>query len=504
MATAGWLTALSVSAVVAVNAAGLWGIAAARVNVAEQAAGVLQVETAARARALEATLAATRDDLAFLRDAAPAEAAVLLFLRGHPEVRRVLVRSEGVPRLHAGRRGTVPVLWLSSNPTGDEGVAVAAGRPRLITRIPPPASDPRAAEIEAEIDPVALLERGGAADPTASCSLADGADVSLAQTGPPPRTEGSLSADAAVSVSGWSPPGPWRLSCARSEQAAVAFLEPVAHRYRTTLALNAAAMGLAVLLGGFAIHQAVRRERLEARAREEARVRELERQLWHSERLATVGRLAAGIAHEINNPLEGMANYLSLARDALAQGDRDAAGRRLASVGEGLSRAASIVRQVLDHADPATAPQAALDLNPVFGQAVEFVRSRREFQSIRFGVELAEGGLRVRGSAVMLGQVALNLLVNACEAQPQGGEVLVRTRRDGDRAEAEVKDRGPGLSAGERERIFEPFYSTKNSTGLGLAICHSIARQHDGELRADPREGGGAVFRLRLPLLREP
>jgi signal transduction histidine kinase len=99
----------------------------------------------------------------------------------------------------------------------------------------------------------------------------------------------------------------------------------------------------------------------------------------------------------------------------------------------------------------------------------------------------------------MLGQVAVNLILNACEAQPEGGEVRVSTRREGERIVAEFADRGHGIPEVDRERIFEPFFSTKESTGLGLSICHSIVRQHAGELLALPREGGGAVFRVALP-----
>jgi signal transduction histidine kinase len=101
----------------------------------------------------------------------------------------------------------------------------------------------------------------------------------------------------------------------------------------------------------------------------------------------------------------------------------------------------------------------------------------------------------------MLGQVAVNLVLNACEAQPRGGEVSLRSRREGAQALAEIADRGPGVPAADRQRIFEPFYSTKDSTGLGLSICHSIVRQHQGQLTVLPREGGGAIFRLALPAL---
>jgi signal transduction histidine kinase len=279
----------------------------------------------------------------------------------------------------------------------------------------------------------------------------------------------------------------------------MALVEPVAARYRATLALNVAAMALAVVLGFFTVREISQRERLEARARSDARVRDLERQLFHSERLTTVGRLAAGIAHEINNPLEGIANYLSLAKEALERGDTDAARRRLEGVGQGLERAARVVRQVLAHADPTEAPKAPLDLNRVLTDTTDFVRSRPEFSRVRFELALAEPSLVVVGSPIMLGQVALNLVVNACEAQPGGGEVRVSSRRDDGRAVAEIADRGPGIKADDRARIFEPFFSTKNSTGLGLSICHTIVGQHGGVLEALPREDGGTVFRVTLP-----
>ena len=258
-------------------------------------------------------------------------------------------------------------------------------------------------------------------------------------------------------------------------------------------------MALALLLGGAAAGEALRRERAEARAREDARVRELERQLFHSERLATVGRLAAGIAHEINNPLEGMANYLSLAEGALARGDLESGRRRLEGVKQGLERAASVVRQVLAHADPARTPKSPVDMKRVFAETTEFVRSRAEFARVRFETALGEKPLVVEGSPIMLGQVAVNLILNACEAQPEGGEVVVSARRASGRVVVEVADRGPGVPEADRERIFEPFFSTKDSTGLGLSVCHTIVRQHGGELAALGREGGGAVFRLSLP-----
>jgi signal transduction histidine kinase len=256
-----------------------------------------------------------------------------------------------------------------------------------------------------------------------------------------------------------------------------------------TLLLNAAVMSLALLLGAFAIQQTQRRA-------QEGRVRELERQLFHAERLSTVGRLAAGIAHEINNPLEGMSNYLDLARQDLARSDAESLRKRLDGIQEGLKRAEAIVRRVLAHADPSMAPRTPVHLGEILEQSLGFIRERPEFDNIRFDLDLPPEPLVVEGNAAMLGQVFLNLMLNACEAQPGGGEVRVAAAREKDGIVAEIADRGPGVPDAEAARVFEPFYTTKNSTGLGLSICYSIARQHGAELKMERRAGGGAIFKM--------
>ncbi len=526
----GWLTGLAFAAVLAVNLAGLGAIAVARRGAMDEARREFQDVTSARARSLEKTLAGVRADLAFLAASSPvgrlgekgkaaevawrragAESALLLFLRTHPEVVRVVVRSaSGEPIVHTGRRGGIPVLWVSSSPTGLEGAAVAPDRPRLTTVLAIDAEG-RAGSgqlaVEAEVEPSLLLPPVEAAAPRA-CELRDASGRILTRSPAgrpaPVGTGREVAARSEIGTDGWSAPGPWALGCVRSEESALALVEPVAARYRATLALNLGVMALAVLLGGFAVQQARRRVGLEAAAHEEARVRDLERQLFHAERLTTVGRLAAGIAHEINNPLEGMANYLALAREALARSDTEGAQRHLASVKDGLERAAGIVRGVLAHADPAKAPLTPLDLVLILRESGQFMASRKEFRGVRFAFDLEEEPLLVRGSPVMLGQVAVNLMLNACEAQPKGGEVRVSARRENGNVVAEFADRGPGVGEAEGARIFEPFYSTKDSTGLGLSICHSIVKQHAGELSVAPREGGGAVFRLKLPALEAP
>lgn len=543
----GWLTAVALATALAINLAGLGAIAVAQRGVAEEAQRLLRLETEARAGALESTLASMRADLAFLtgspiffglesallshdpREARwrrlEAEGALLLFLRGHPEAAHLAARSgDGVVLVAAGRRGGIPVLWKpgdvpgsvsagqpgdsTAGPGGEAGRTIT-GRFEFVTGVRKVSG---AVTLEATLDAGRLLALNrGVEDPSRACMLLDRDGAALASDpgGAAPMMTGAgageeeeesgMHAGAEVRTESWSAPSPWRLACSQRRGPAVALVQPLAARYRLTLILNLAVMSLALLLGAFTIQQARRQQSLEARAREEARVRDLERQLFHTERLGTVGRLAAGMAHEINNPLEGMSNYLSLARGDLVRGDVSSALRRLDGAQEGLRRAGDIVRRVLQHADPATAPRVVIDMNGALRQAVEFVRSRPEFASIRFEEELSASPLSVQASQALLGQVFLNLLLNACEAQPRGGEVRVATRREDGRVVAEIADRGPGVPAQDSARIFEPFYSTKESTGLGLSVCYSIVTQHGGDLAVSERPGGGAVFRMRFP-----
>lgn len=488
MRGARWLrggTLVLVAAVLAVNLLGVWEIAVALRSAREQRRERLALRTDGLARELEGRLAAAAADVAFLLQAAPMRearatgrfeelgAALILFLRGYPFVEGMTVRHGSQTVLEAGRPRGVPGYW---HPEEQPRPAPAEPGPRLTRRFT--AQD---ADLAVTLSLAGLLRalEGG----TGQCAIVAAGASDL---------DSSLSA---LDTGTWGG-DPWAVRC--GGEGADGSLEPAVARQRTLVAVNVAVMLLAAVLGAFAFRETSRRRQLEQDAEEEQRIRELERQLFHAERLGTAGRLAAGIAHEINNPLEGMANYLALARDGLSRGDTAAAARHVERAGDGLERAAAIVRRVLDHADPSAPVEEDLPIEPVIEQSLEFVRSRSEFSHIDFRTELPESGTRVRGSQVTLGQVFLNLVLNACEAQTGGGEVFLTVRRDGAHVDCEVADRGPGIPSHLRERIFEPFESTKQSAGLGLSICHSIVRRHGGELTVRDREGGGAVFRVRL------
>jgi signal transduction histidine kinase len=195
-----------------------------------------------------------------------------------------------------------------------------------------------------------------------------------------------------------------------------------------------------------------------------------------------------------------MSNYLSILEDDLRSGRTDGAADLAARVREGLERAAGVTRQVLAFADPGKGQPVRLDLNNVLEEAVAFLRSNPAYRRAELTFVPAGGGVFVRGNPVTLGQLFLNLLINAHQFQPDGGRIEVVACTGGRSAVVSVSDEGPGIDPEVLSRIFEPFVSTRGSTGLGLSVCHAIALAHGGNITAENRNGGGACFRVVLPL----
>ncbi|MFL5351710.1 MASE1 domain-containing protein [Archangium sp.] len=235
--------------------------------------------------------------------------------------------------------------------------------------------------------------------------------------------------------------------------------------------------------------------------------KQLQAKLVSAERIAAVGTLAAGVGHEINNPLAYLVLNLEGVAQALAQGPEGLAeaGARLETAREGAERIRVIVRDLKVFSRQEGEERAMLDVNEVVVPAL-----RMAAHAVRPRARLVEDFGRppkVMGSEARLGQVMLNLLVNALQAIPEGSpehhEVRVRTGcDDAGRALVEVSDTGCGMSPTVLARIFDPFFTTKLSeegTGLGLAICQQIVQAHGGELRVRSEEGRGSVFTVLLP-----
>ncbi len=243
--------------------------------------------------------------------------------------------------------------------------------------------------------------------------------------------------------------------------------------------------------------------------RDVTREKEMERQLAVHERLSSIGLLTAGVAHEINNPLEGIGNYLALLeKPDLAPEDR---ARYLGLVRHGFERVRDIVGQLLRFARPRDGTGSA-DLTGVVRRALELVRYTDRFKPIEVELVGLDRPLVVVGDAGRLEQLVFNLLLNAAQAMDGHGQVTItaRTERGGEHGERElvlvVEDSGPGIAPEHLGRLFDPFFTTSGGTGLGLSVSYGIARAHGGTLtaenrppRADADGPEGARFVLRLP-----
>jgi signal transduction histidine kinase len=502
------VTALLLGVLVAVNAVAVWGILSARRSAQMSAQKELELQTTAHARSLEALLATLRGDLGFLAQSPPlfrflaarddddpmvrrwgrldAEGTLLLFLKANEAVERIAIDGPGrEPLLQAGRREGAPVLLPPETPPPEA--------PKLLSgawSLGPPGE--RAGRLRAWVDPRHLLQIAGP-------GLGERLRLELGAA-PPPVDSSLLVAQVPVDDESWAPPMHCWLVRREDESQLLRSVESLAGRYRITVALNLMVMTLTLVLGMLAFRGARRAARLEAENEQQARVRELERQLMHSERLASVGRLAAGMAHEINNPLEGMSNYLSLLEADVRAGRLEEAPDLVGKVRHGLHRAAGIIRQVLTFSDPGRAPKEPVEVGEALGETVRFVRSNPAYRGVAVELETPPDALRVEGNRITLGQLFLNLLLNACQARPADGGVEVRAERRDGTAVVTVRDRGPGITPEALDHLFEPFYSTRGSTGLGLAVCRGIVLDHGGEIHGRNREGGGAELEVRLPL----
>ncbi len=241
--------------------------------------------------------------------------------------------------------------------------------------------------------------------------------------------------------------------------------------------------------------------------------RELERahhSLLHSEKLASVGKLAATVAHEINNPLFGILTNARLARKAIDQSPqldetgKSKIGNKLAIIERESNRCGEIVKNLLMFSRQAPPKFELVPLDAVIERTLSLVRHSYQLQNIQLDLSLEHHGAQIHGDAGQLQQVLLVLLVNASEALQgiNGAQVSLSTRVEDQNVVISVKDNGPGIPEDVRERIFEPFFTTKQEgprTGLGLAIALGILEQHQGSIQVQSEPGKGTEFLLRLP-----
>jgi hypothetical protein len=238
-----------------------------------------------------------------------------------------------------------------------------------------------------------------------------------------------------------------------------------------------------------------------------ARVR-LEEQLQISEKMASIGLLAAGVAHEVNTPLTGISSFTQMLLEG-ADPD-DPRTRLLEKIERQTFRAAKIVNGLLTLARPTAASageRSAVDLNVVVNDVLSLLEHQFELHRVKVRRELSLSAILVVGMEHKLQQVFLNLFLNAKDAMPRGGWLTIASRVEGDRAIVEVADTGSGIPSEYIARIYDPFFTTKaigQGTGLGLSITYGIVREHDGAIDCDSAVGQGTRFTVTLPGLVHP
>ena len=241
-------------------------------------------------------------------------------------------------------------------------------------------------------------------------------------------------------------------------------------------------------------------ESLETKVEERtAQVKAIQSQLIQSEKLAAIGKLAAGVAHEINNPLTGILTNSSLMLQDLEAGDPRHDDLQII-VDETL-RCRKIVKGLLDFARQTAPLKQAVNLNQVVDDVLNLVKNQAAFRNITFTTDLEHDLPTVLADKDQMRQVVLNIVLNAGEAVPGGGEIRVLTELDkADHVCLSISDTGPGIPETIKSRLFEPFFTTKTTgTGLGLAIAYGIMERHRGTIDILSSPGQGTTIRLRLP-----
>jgi two-component system NtrC family sensor kinase len=233
-----------------------------------------------------------------------------------------------------------------------------------------------------------------------------------------------------------------------------------------------------------------------------------QRQIVQMEKMASLGKLSATVAHELNNPLAGILNYAKLIRRDLDQGemkpdDRDEVLRYLDLIQKESRRCGDIVRNLLLFARPSGAAMVQTPCNPLVERATMLVRHHLELAGIELQLELIKGDDRLVCDGDQIQQALVAMLVNAVEAMPNGGTLAVRGETTGREVRVRIADTGVGIPPDVLPNIFEPFFSTKedggSGVGLGLAVVFGIVQRHGGRIEVDSKVGLGTTFTLVLP-----
>jgi two-component system NtrC family sensor kinase len=227
----------------------------------------------------------------------------------------------------------------------------------------------------------------------------------------------------------------------------------------------------------------------------------LEEQLQQSDKLSSIGLLAAGVAHEVNTPLTGISSYSQMLMAQMSPGDPRQ--QLLEKIYRQTSRASSIVNNLLNFSRVSDARLVAVDLNRVLDDTIQLLEAQLHNTEIEVVRQYTEPLPAVPGNAAKLQQVFMNLILNARDAMPRGGRLAISTHQEEGWLTIRFEDTGVGIANEHLGRIYDPFFTTKQigkGTGLGLAVSYGIIQDHGGEIVVESRTGEGTTFQIHLPL----
>jgi C4-dicarboxylate-specific signal transduction histidine kinase len=242
--------------------------------------------------------------------------------------------------------------------------------------------------------------------------------------------------------------------------------------------------------------------------RREQELREKQEQLVQAAKLATLGELTTGVAHELNNPLNNIGLFIGNVIDGFEFGhiEKEAALRQLRNAMHQVHKATEIITHLRTFGRAAPVRQEPTHVNDVIEESLSLMREQLKLRSIDVVLDLSPKNPLVMANSIRLEQVFMNLLTNARDALAESAKktLVIRSWADRDLVCLEFQDSGPGVPPGLEQRIFDPFFTTKEvgaGTGLGLSITYGIVKDHEGTIRLENRPGEGATFLLEFPLL---
>lgn len=229
-------------------------------------------------------------------------------------------------------------------------------------------------------------------------------------------------------------------------------------------------------------------------------LQKLNEQLTRTEKLAAMGTLAAGVAHEVNNPLASISSLIQMMQSK--QNLDEATNEKLKLISTQITRITQVTRDMMDFARVRPAAKSLVDINYEIEKSLRLASFDKSFQKLNLKKEFSEDLPKVFADADQLQQVFLNFFLNARDAMPDGGDLLIKTKQNGEMLQIEICDSGGGISESDKKKVFDPFFTTKptgKGTGLGLAVCYGIITAHGGKIEVSSNKANGASFLISLP-----